>query len=174
MQEGEDPRYLKVSACCKHYTAYDLENWHGVQRYEFDAIVNDRDMLDTSLLPLGVIDRFQVPFEQCVRKAHASSLVCSYNAVNGIPACADKELLYGTARGGGGFEGYITSDCGAIDTIKDWHHYVNNTDAAVMLGVTATCDLDCGSYYQRYVKHSVEAGVLQESAVNDGESHSFA
>ena len=50
LQEGEDPRYLKVSACCKHYSAYDLENWHGVERFEFDAIVSDRDMTDTLAL----------------------------------------------------------------------------------------------------------------------------
>jgi hypothetical protein len=33
-------RRLKVSACCKHFTAYDLENWGGVDRYHFDAKVS--------------------------------------------------------------------------------------------------------------------------------------
>ncbi|PKI63684.1 hypothetical protein CRG98_015933 [Punica granatum] len=28
---------LKVAACCKHYTAYDLDNWNGVDRYHFNA-----------------------------------------------------------------------------------------------------------------------------------------
>ena len=32
-------RPLKVSACCKHYAAYDLENWEGVDRFHFDAKV---------------------------------------------------------------------------------------------------------------------------------------
>ena len=32
MQEGEDPRYLKTSACCKHFAAYSLENWEGMDR----------------------------------------------------------------------------------------------------------------------------------------------
>lgn len=32
-------RPLKVSACCKHYTAYDVDNWQGIQRYSFDARV---------------------------------------------------------------------------------------------------------------------------------------
>ena len=32
-------RPLKVSACCKHFTAYDVENWKGVDRYHFDARV---------------------------------------------------------------------------------------------------------------------------------------
>lgn len=31
---------LKVAACCKHYTAYDLDNWNGVDRYHFNARVS--------------------------------------------------------------------------------------------------------------------------------------
>jgi beta-D-xylosidase 4 len=30
---------LKVAACCKHYTAYDVDNWKGVERYTFNAVV---------------------------------------------------------------------------------------------------------------------------------------
>ncbi|KAK7825634.1 putative beta-d-xylosidase 2 [Quercus suber] len=30
-------RPLKVSACCKHFTAYDVDNWKGIERYTFDA-----------------------------------------------------------------------------------------------------------------------------------------
>lgn len=36
------PRRLKVSACCKHYVAYDLDNWQGMDRYHFDAKVRLR------------------------------------------------------------------------------------------------------------------------------------
>ncbi|XVF01387.1 hypothetical protein REPUB_Repub04eG0084000 [Reevesia pubescens] len=28
---------LKVSSCCKHYTAYEVDNWKGVDRFHFDA-----------------------------------------------------------------------------------------------------------------------------------------
>lgn len=31
---------LKVSSCCKHYTAYDLDKWNGVDRFHFDAQVD--------------------------------------------------------------------------------------------------------------------------------------
>jgi len=30
---------LKVAACCKHYTAYDLDKWNGVDRFHFNAKV---------------------------------------------------------------------------------------------------------------------------------------
>lgn len=41
LQETDDgnPNRLKVAACCKHYTAYDVDNWKGVDRYHFDAQV---------------------------------------------------------------------------------------------------------------------------------------
>ena len=114
------------------------------------------------------MNRFQVPFEVCVKKARFYSLMCSYNAINGIPACADRELLYGTARESWGFEGYITADCDAVDTIHHYHHYTNDTDTTSMLAVTATCDVDCGDYYKNYVEHSVTSGKLKEEDVDLG------
>lgn len=41
LQQRDDgnPDGLKVAACCKHYTAYDLDNWKGVDRYHFNAVV---------------------------------------------------------------------------------------------------------------------------------------
>ena len=51
------------------------------------------------------------------------SVMCSYNAVNGKPACASPELLQGTLRGEYGFTGVIVSDCGAVDGIFSLHEY---------------------------------------------------
>jgi len=48
---------------------------------------------------------------------------CSYNAVNGVPSCANK-YLDGVLRTQWGFSGYITSDSGALDFIYSQHHYV--------------------------------------------------
>ncbi|VFQ88081.1 unnamed protein product [Cuscuta campestris] len=82
-------RPLKVAACCKHYAAYDVDNWLGVDRLHFDARVTEQDMLET----------FLKPFEMCVKDGDVSSVMCSYNRVNGIPTCADPKLLKGTIRG---------------------------------------------------------------------------
>ncbi|PON61690.1 Glycoside hydrolase, partial [Parasponia andersonii] len=35
--QGNDGNRLKVAACCKHFTAYDLDNWNGVDRFHFNA-----------------------------------------------------------------------------------------------------------------------------------------
>jgi beta-glucosidase-like glycosyl hydrolase len=38
---GSRALVLKASACCKHFTAYDLERWGNVTRFTFDAMVSD-------------------------------------------------------------------------------------------------------------------------------------
>merc|ERR1719345_632885 len=51
MQEGEDPTHIKASACLKHFAAYNLENWGGVDRDHFDARVTEQDLADTYYPP---------------------------------------------------------------------------------------------------------------------------
>lgn len=91
-----DSRPLKISACCKHYAAYDLDNWEGNDRFHFDSRVTEQDMQETFILP----------FEMCVNEGDVSSVMCSYNRVNGIPTCADPKLLNQTIRGDWNFHGY--------------------------------------------------------------------
>ncbi len=88
LQRGEDDRYLKIAATCKHFNAYDLDYWNGTDRFHFNAIVSDQDLVETYL----------PPFESCIRDARAASVMCSYNAVNGVPSCANKLLLTTIAR----------------------------------------------------------------------------
>jgi beta-D-xylosidase 4 len=48
-------------------TSYSLENWEGMDRYHFDAVVTDADLAD-----------FYLPaFQQCVESGRASSMMCS-------------------------------------------------------------------------------------------------
>lgn len=88
MQRGDDDRYLKVAATCKHYDAYDLESWNSFNRHSFNAIVSDQDLVETYL----------PPFESCIRDARVAAIMCSYNSINGIPACANRFLLQTIAR----------------------------------------------------------------------------
>ena len=43
-------------------------------------------------------ETFNRPFQMCIQKGDVSSVMCSYNRVNGIPACADHKLLRQTVR----------------------------------------------------------------------------
>ncbi|KAJ6905769.1 hypothetical protein NC652_024265 [Populus alba x Populus x berolinensis] len=66
-----------------------MDKWKGANRFHFDARVTKKDLVGT----------FQPLFRSCVEKGHVSGVMCSYNRVNGIPTCADPDLLKGAIRG---------------------------------------------------------------------------
>ena len=81
----------------------------------------------TPHLPLQVtqqdlVDSYLLPFQACVEKGKVTSLMCSYNAINGVPTCCDADLN-SLLRDTWGFDGYITSDSGAIADIYGAHHF---------------------------------------------------
>ena len=88
LQGGSDERYLKIAATCKHFDAYDLEKWNGTDRHHFDAKVTDQDLVETYL----------PSFQSCIEDARVASIMCSYNSINGVPACANRLLLETIAR----------------------------------------------------------------------------
>jgi beta-glucosidase-like glycosyl hydrolase len=73
----EDPTHLAASACCKHYVANSLEDsrYAGTHhtRYSADPTISDQDLVDS----------YMAPFQKCVEVGRVSSLMCSYNALNG-------------------------------------------------------------------------------------------
>ena len=60
---------------------------------------------------------YQPAFHACIREGGARSVMCSYNAVNGVPSCGNAALLTGRLRTDWGFDGFIVSDCYAIKGI---------------------------------------------------------
>ncbi|GLJ43180.1 hypothetical protein SUGI_0896430 [Cryptomeria japonica] len=147
---------LKVAACCKHYTAYDLDAWKNFDRFHFDAQVTQQDMLDT----------FQPPFEACVKQGAASSAMCSFNKINGIPSCADPQLLKDTIRGEWKLNGYIAADCDSIQVLLEKHLYVQTPEDAVAYVLRSGLDLDCGDYYTKYLVPAVVKGKVKESDID--------
>lgn len=152
---GVNDDRLMLSACCKHFTAYDLDNWGSFSRYNFNAVVTEQDMEDT----------FQAPFRSCIGQAKASCLMCSYNEVNGVPACAQKDLLQ-KAREEWGFRGYITSDCDAVATVYEYQSYAKTATNAVADVLQAGLDIDCGSFMLRNTQFAVDEGKVQEEQID--------
>ncbi|KAK9802811.1 hypothetical protein WJX73_010724 [Symbiochloris irregularis] len=134
--QGSDPHYLKVTATCKHFAAYSLEAADGYTRNSFDSVVGERD-LNLTYLPA---------FKACTQKGRAAAVMCSYNEVNGAPACANDFLLQKTLRNDWGFKGFVASDCGAIDTITWPHQYTRTSAEGNAAALRAGTDQACTSY----------------------------
>ncbi|XP_069828748.1 uncharacterized protein [Dendropsophus ebraccatus] len=129
--QGDHPRYIKANAGCKHYDAHGGPENIPVSRFSFDAKVEERDLRMT----------FLPQFQACV-EAGTYSIMCSYNRVNGIPACANKKLLTDILRSEWGFKGYVVSDEGAIEFINLEHHYTSNFLETAIASVNSGCNLE--------------------------------
>ncbi|KAK9697157.1 hypothetical protein RND81_08G018800 [Saponaria officinalis] len=161
---GDDSNKLKVAACCKHYTAYDLDNWHGVDRYHFNALVTQQDLDDT----------YQPPFKSCVIDGNVASVMCSYNQVNGKPTCADRDLLSGVIRGDWKLNGYIVTDCDSVKVLFNDQHYTKTPEEAAADAILAGVDLNCGYFLGDHTLAAVKSGLLNETDINKPISNNFA
>ncbi|KAG6487661.1 beta-D-xylosidase 1-like [Zingiber officinale] len=155
---------LKVAACCKHYTAYDLDNWKGYDRFHFNAKVSKQDLEDT----------YNVPFKACVLDGGVASVMCSYNQVNGVPSCADPNLLRNTIRGQWRLNGYIVSDCDSVGVFYNAQHYGSRPEDAVAYALKAGLDLDCGPFLAQYTENALRQGKVSEANIDSALTHTVA
>lgn len=155
-------------ATCKHYAGYDLENWHGNARYGFNAIISTQDMRD-----------YYLPsFQACARDSNVQSVMCSYNAINGVPTCADPYLLQTVLRDYWGWtreDQWVTSDCDAVQNIfnaSSWnvpkygHNYTATPEEAVADALNAGTDLDCGTFYPEFLGGAFDQGLYNMSVLD--------
>lgn len=150
--QGDDPRYLKVVATSKHYAVH---SGPEPLRHEFDAVIGERDFRDT----------YFPAFKKTVEEGKVYSVMCAYNRYMGEPCCGSIPLQEELLRGELGFDGYIVSDCWAINDFHTGHNVVNTPEEAASMAVLAGTDLNCGNQYPALVK-AVEQGLILESEVD--------
>ena len=143
LQNGTDPRFLQAVVTLKHYDAnslegtwdkngkYDLKNG-TLNRHTFNAVISRYDLASTYLRA----------FRRSVVQGGAKGVMCSYNEVNGKPSCANSLLLKDLLRDTWRFDGYVTSDSGAVQDITDNHHYCSNLTCAVGAALSSGCDVE--------------------------------
>ena len=83
-------------------------------------------------------------------------------AVNGVPSCANDYLMNQIARGRWGWEGWITSDCGAISDILYAHKFVKNGSALVQVALRAGCDIGCDSALTQFGVQAYNDGSIND------------
>uniref|UniRef100_A0A1X7UPQ3 Glycoside hydrolase family 3 N-terminal domain-containing protein n=1 Tax=Amphimedon queenslandica TaxID=400682 RepID=A0A1X7UPQ3_AMPQE len=166
--QGDDPTYVIANAGCKHFDVHGGPEDTPVPRFSFDANVTMRDWRMT----------FLPQFKACV-EAGALSLMCSYNRINGVPACANKKLLTDILRNEWNFKGYVVSDQGALENIVTQHHYAPDfVTAAAEAANAGTCledgnseDKD-GNVFEN-LDDAVEKGLVSVDTLKDAVSRLF-
>ena len=150
--QGDDDKYFKTIATAKHYAVHSGPEYN---RHSFDVHPPLRDVWDTYL----------PAFEKLIRTGHAYSLMCAYNRYEGEPCCGSDELLVDILRNQWGFEGYVVSDCGAINNFYRTHKTSPDAAAASAQAVIAGTDLECGGSYSTLLE-AVKRGEITEEEIN--------
>ena len=151
---GEDlgvSKYRKLLACAKHYAVHSGPEWN---RHTFDVeSLPERDLWETYL----------PAFKALVQEGKVAEVMCAYQRIDGQPCCSQTRYEQQILRDEWGFEGLITSDCGAIrDFLPRWHNTAKDSPEASAQAVLAGTDVECGSEY-RNLPEAVRRGDIKEA-----------
>ncbi len=154
--QGEDPVYYRTVATPKHYAVHSGPE-AGRHR---DNINPSRYDLEDTYLPA---------FRATITEGKAVSIMCAYNAIDGVPACANEDLLVTHLRKDWGFSGFVVSDCDAVGDIyyKRSHHYKATPEEGVTAAYMAGTDLICGNANEAdHLTSAVRKGLLSEKTLD--------
>ncbi len=148
--EGNDPKYLKASACAKHYAVHSGPEWN---RNTYNAIVSNYDLWDTYL----------PAFRDLIVDAKVSGVMCAYNRFEGQPCCGSDKLMMDILRNKWNFTGYVTSDCGGIGNFWRTHKTHPTPEAAAADAVLKGTDCECsGKPTYEALHKSLADGLITE------------
>lgn len=159
--QGDDAKFFKTIATSKHFAVH---SGPESNRHKESVYPSPHDLEDTYL----------PAFRATVTEAKVQSIMCVYNAVNGVPGCANDELMENYLRKSWGFKGYVVSDCGAAANIyrEDSLHYTKTPEEGVAVGFKAGMDVICGDYRNNMttevqpIINAVKQGLLPQAVID--------
>ncbi|MBQ0087658.1 MAG: glycoside hydrolase family 3 C-terminal domain-containing protein [Bacteroidales bacterium] len=151
--QGDNDRYFKTIACAKHFAVH---SGPESTRHSFDARVSQRDLWETYL-----------PAFKKLVDAGVQQVMGAYNRYEGEPCCASNRLLVDILRGKWNYQGFVVSDCGAIENFYEKGRHETHPDAATAsaAAVKAGCDVECGTSYDS-LSEAVEKGYITEAEID--------
>ena len=108
----------KVVTSVKHYAAYGQPE-------------GGRDYNTTDMSVQRLRNFYLPPFKAAV-DAGADTAMCSFNAISGVPGCANKDLETGVLKGEWGFDGFIESDYTAVSELINHGVAADGPDAGAL------------------------------------------
>ncbi len=147
--------YLKLLACAKHFAVHSGPEWN---RHEFNIQqLPERDLWETYL----------PAFKALVQEADVREVMCAYQRIDGDPCCGNRRYEQHILRDQWGFDGIITSDCGAINDfyVSGRHGVSPNAASASAKAVLAGTDVECGTSY-RALPEAVKSGKISEADID--------
>lgn len=143
----------RVAACLKHYVGY-------------GASEAGRDYVYTEISDQTLWDTYLLPYEMGV-KAGAATLMSSFNDISGVPGSANPYIMTEVLKNRWHHDGFIVSDWGAIEQLKNQGLAANKKEAA-RYALNAGLEMDMMSHaYDRHLKDLVEEGKVSMAQIDE-------
>jgi beta-glucosidase len=130
-----------VIANVKHYLANNQETDRGT----INEIIAERSLREIYL----------PAFEASVKEAKVASLMCAYPRVNGAYNCENAPLLNDVLKKEWGFDGFVTSDFGAV----------HSTVPSALSGLDL--ELPTGIYFGDALRKAVDSGAVPVAVIDE-------
>lgn len=140
-----------VMACVKHFAAYGAaqagRDYHTVE-------ISDRVLRETYLPPF-----------KAALDAGATTVMTSFNELDGLPASGNQHLLTGILRDEWNFDGFVVTDYTSINEMVPHGVVANNKEAAELaFNAGVTMDMQ-GGVYAQYIPELIKEGKIKESVL---------
>ena len=149
--QGPDREAPRVAACAKHFAVH---SGPEALRHGFDVPVTPKDLYETYL-----------PAFKASVEAGVAAVMPAYNAVNGVPCCANFELLQRTLRRDWGFRGLVMSDAFSIADCHHGHGYTRDATESASAALRAGCDVEIGRTY-RSLTDALDRNLIDEADID--------
>jgi beta-glucosidase len=130
-----------VIAEVKHYAGNNQET----NRTTINAIIDERTLREIYL----------PAFEAAVKQGGVGAVMCAYNQVNGAYSCENDVLLNQILKSEWGFDGFVTSDFGAV----------HSTVASAKAGLDV--EMPTGIYFTSALQAAVQSGQVAMAVIDD-------
>ena len=151
--QGDDPVYLKVAACGKHFAVH---SGPEATRHTVNVEPSRRDLWETYL----------PAFRMLVQQGKVETIMGAYNRVYGESASGSKFLLTDVLRKQWGFKGHIVSDCDAVTDIYKGHKIAKTEAEACAIAVKAGLNVECGSTFKA-MKEALDQHLITEADLDN-------
>jgi beta-glucosidase len=158
--QGNDPHFLKTSACAKHFAVH---SGPEAGRHTFNAVVDEKDLRETYLYA----------FKKLV-DAGVESVMCGYNRLNGEPCCTGPTLLQNILKKEWHFKGHVVTDCWALEDIWLRHKVMSNSVTVAAEAIKAGVNMDCSNMLQDDALNAVNQKLITEQDINRSLSGSLS
>lgn len=144
---------LSIAACLKHFVGY-------------GASEAGRDYVYTEISPQTLWDTYLPPYEAGIN-AGAATVMSAFNDISGIPASANTYTLNDILKQKWNFDGFVVSDWGAINQLKEQGYTADNKEGA-MRAINAGLDMDMMNHaFDHNLQALLDEGLVTQDVIDE-------